>query len=448
LLSPAACDHADVRTRDDLGRVLDAEFTVEIDAGQLAIVLASAGGPSGERPARNPDYRKALDVVLVRLRRLEAVLTEALVDSAETQRLAVPESDRRLLDAPVRLADISDIGLLVRRLTARQRTISQAPGSRGGNTSKRMRLRLIVPTFRAADAERLADHLAGADVGVAGTDDWTAAEISAIVSDYLEMLQLETRGGVYWKAEHRRALASKLRSRSTGSIEYKHQNISAAMIDLGLPYIRGYKPLGNYQAALAAEIQLRLETTPGLLAALRPHPGVPPAADTLKRTAPPAASSRRKHGRHVDYGELQEEARRRGELGERLVVDHERQQLRRQERADLADRVRWVARDDGDGLGYDVLSYRPDGHERHIEVKTTALGPETPFYISSAELDFAGRHASSYALYRVFAVLDQPQFFVLEGDLSAHIETTPATYRAWVTEQARGAAALVTRPET
>jgi hypothetical protein len=425
--------------------MLDAQFIVENDAGQLALVLESAGGASGSRPARNPDYRRTLDVLLGRLRRLEAVLTSAFVDSAETRRRGIPEADRSLLEAPVHLADVPDVGLLGRQLTARQRTINQAPESRGGNTSKRMRLRLIVPGFNPYDADQLAERLATADVGVDPTDDWTAAEISAIVSDYLNMLQIEARGGAYSKAAHRRALAPGLSSRSAGAIEYKHQNISAAMIDLGLPYIRGYKPLGNYQGALAAEIQLRLETTPSLLAALRPRPDGDPAADTLRRTAPPTSSSRRRHGRHVDYGELQEESRRRGELGERLVVDYERHQLRQHERPDLADRVRWVARDDGDGLGYDVLSYRPNGSERHIEVKTTAFGAETPFYISSAELDFARRHVSSYALYRVFAVLDQPQFFVVEGDLTAHIETTPATYRAWMADHARSAATFVTR---
>jgi Domain of unknown function (DUF3883) len=59
------------------------------------------------------------------------------------------------------------------------------------------------------------------------------------------------------------------------------------------------------------------------------------------------------------------------------VVALEQQQLRDTGHPDLAGRVRWVARDDGDGLGYDVLSFTGDGRERHIEVKTTALGAQT-----------------------------------------------------------------------
>ena len=139
---------------------------------------------------------------------------------------------------------------------------------------------------------------------------------------------------------------------------------------------------------------------------------------------------RKPGGRQVDYGLLQEENSRRGRLGEQLVVAFEQRQLREAGHPDLADRVRWVARDDGDGLGYDVLSFTADGGERHIEVKTTALAAQTPFYISSAELEFARRHPRSFALYRVYDVLDRPCFYVLEGDIAASVTLTPVTYRA------------------
>ena len=69
-------------------------------------------------------------------------------------------------------------------------------------------------------------------------------------------------------------------------------------------------------------------------------------------------------------------------------------------------------------------SYDLDGHERYIEVKTTRLGAETPFYITSAELDFARRHA----VYRVYNVLGEPRFFALEGDINIVLELTAMTY--------------------
>jgi hypothetical protein len=90
---------------DDAGRVLDADYGCENDAGKLALVLASAGGASGSQHVRNPDYVPALGGLLGRLRERGAVIVSAVADSAETRRRNIPDSQRRLLAAPVRLAD-------------------------------------------------------------------------------------------------------------------------------------------------------------------------------------------------------------------------------------------------------------------------------------------------------------------------------------------------------
>ena len=42
----------------------------------------------------------------------------------------------------------------------------------------------------------------------------------------------------------------RLNNRSHGSVELKHQNISAVLIEMGMPYISGYKPRVNYQRSL------------------------------------------------------------------------------------------------------------------------------------------------------------------------------------------------------
>jgi Family of unknown function (DUF6416)/Domain of unknown function (DUF3883) len=291
---------------------------------------------------------------------------------------------------------------------------------------------------------------AGADPDPGG--DWSASEVVAVVRDYLEMLRAEIAGQQYVKAHHRRALLSRLNPvRTGGAVEYKHQNISAAMLDLGLPWIRGYKPMSNYQDALADEIQRQLEADPGLLRTLRDsiekdktqdrEDDATPKTARLQQTpvpAPPApvASSpgaRSRAGRHPDYGLLHEENTRRGRLGEELVIDYERDWLTRHGRPDLADAVRWTSRQDGDGLGYDVLSFGLDGRKRYIEVKATALGDGTPFYITSAELDFAQRHADSHALYRVYDVLGKPRFYVLEGDINDALDLAALTYSARIT---------------
>jgi hypothetical protein len=98
-----ACVHAQVRSvywrlhsvlvRDDDGHALDAEYSVERDGDFLAVLLESASGPSGSRPARNTDYRKGQAILLDRLRALGAVLHDALVDSRYTRRNDIPEAE-------------------------------------------------------------------------------------------------------------------------------------------------------------------------------------------------------------------------------------------------------------------------------------------------------------------------------------------------------------------
>jgi hypothetical protein len=264
--------------------------------------------------------------------------------------------------------------------------------------------------------------------------DWTEAENRAIVDDYLVMLALECTGKPYSKTEHRNALIKAMGgTRSRGSIERKHQNISAVMLQLGLPYVKGYKPLPNIQQVLLAEVRRRLEANPGWFAELQPRQQSPAEvrfAAALRQVAVPDMPPE-PHGRKVDYGLLQEESKRVGDRGEEFVYNFEKAALEREGRADLAADVLWVAREVGDGTGYDIQSFRPDGRPRYIEVKATKLGALTPFYITSAELEFARRHQGEYVIYRVFDIDgDAPEFYVLEGDLDTLLTVEPVTYRA------------------
>ena len=116
---------------------------------------------SGRRATRNPDYNHALTILLARLGMLNAVLVDALVDSRHTQNLGLPDAERRLIQDPVRLALEPDADTLRRRLGTAQARIAQAPdATKGGNSTKRIRLRVDVPGFRPGDAARLAQTLA------------------------------------------------------------------------------------------------------------------------------------------------------------------------------------------------------------------------------------------------------------------------------------------------
>lgn len=72
---------------------------------------------------------------------------------------------------------------------------------------------------------------------------WSEDECELIVQDYLDRLTFDLQGVSFNKAQRKKNLIPVLSGRSEGAVEYKDQNISAAMIEIGLPYIKGYKPV-------------------------------------------------------------------------------------------------------------------------------------------------------------------------------------------------------------
>ena len=147
---------------DDDGRILDAEYAVEPDGSHLALIMESRSGMSGSRPPRNRDYNQALKLLLQRLGELNAVLADALVDSRLVRDLGLPDADRRLIETPIRLAQNRTWRRFGRRrMDTAQAKIAQAPdATKGGNATKRIRLRLLVPGYEPRDAQRLAKTLA------------------------------------------------------------------------------------------------------------------------------------------------------------------------------------------------------------------------------------------------------------------------------------------------
>jgi len=264
--------------------------------------------------------------------------------------------------------------------------------------------------------------------------DWTAAELVLIVADYFSMLEAELTGRPYSKTEHRKALLDHIK-RSEGSIEFKHQNISAALQDLGLPWIAGYKPRSNYQIALLEAVEVQLErhllgddvpfragsaVVVGAVLVPPPPPGGAlksnPVLERVIRKFDPAA----RDGRN----------RALGRAGEEFVLDFERRRLAALGCNALADKVRWIADLDGDGAGFDILSFEPEGAERLLEVKTTCGAARTPFYISRNELSLAERRPEEFRLVRVHQFANDPRIFVLEPPLPQHLCFEPVAFRA------------------
>lgn len=99
--------------------------------------------------------------------------------------------------------------------------------------------------------------------------DWTRQEVELTVQDYFSMFQLELARKPCSKADHRKQLLPKLNNRSDGSVEFKHQNISAVLLDMGLPYIKGYQPRKNYQGILKDVVSDYLNRNPEWFQQLR-----------------------------------------------------------------------------------------------------------------------------------------------------------------------------------
>ncbi|MGE7154127.1 hypothetical protein ACQKJ1_10325 [Methylorubrum rhodesianum] len=184
-----------------------------------------------------------------------------------------------------------------------------------------------------------------------GTD-WSLEEVAAVVTDYFAMFADEVAGRPYNKREHNRALQA-VTGRSAGSIEFKHQNISAVLAELGLPWLRGHKPRFNYQDALVAEIEGYLAGIPDLDAA----PASPPIAVRTLFVPPPARQTGPRNAamerlvRKFDPAGRDERNRALGFAGEEFVVEVEKRRLHAAGRSDLTKKVVWVARDEGDGVG-------------------------------------------------------------------------------------------------
>ena len=276
------------------------------------------------------------------------------------------------------------------------------------------------------------------------TEAWSQFECEAITRDYFNMFRKEVVGERYNKAEHRRALQKLLDSRSDGSVEYKHQNISAILLEAGYPYIPGYKPAFNYQGLLKTvvlgQLNAQVSEINGLASRLSESvPTTVPGHDwrdvldeaperiheRVEEVAPDYVPTK------FNYAEIESRNRKLGTGGEEFVLKYEQQRLAQAGRADLAKEVEWTAREQGDGAGYDIRSF-DEAHdtERFIEVKTTNSGKYQPFLITRNEVAFSASRADRYFLYRVFNFRSHPRLFLLPGNIEQHVNLSPRLYRA------------------
>ena len=273
-----------------------------------------------------------------------------------------------------------------------------------------------------------------ADQAKIGTH-WQDDELDAIVADYFAMLEADLVGRSYVKTKHSAALMEKI-GRTPRAVEFKHQNISAALDELGMPWIPGYIPKRNYQKAIFPAIDRYLSAHAKILEFV-PEKGrvflapadvfVEPPTLTIDEAVPVGLQHL---VRKFDPVERDHRNRALGKAGEEFVVEVERKRLTDSDRLDLARRVRWVAVEDGDGAGYDILSFDTGGKERLIEVKTTNGSARTPFFLSRNECEVATERRADWCIYRVHHFAKEARIFTIVPPLESAVSLVVETWRA------------------
>jgi len=134
----------------------------------------------------------------------------------------------------------------------------------------------------------------------------------------------------------------------------------------------------------------------------------------------------------IDYSNLDRQNRLLGKAGEKLVLYHEISYLKMQDREDLSKMVVHISEVEGDGAGYDIKSFMPDGITKLIEVKTTTGAKNTDFYLSFNECEFAKQNRKYYYLYRVFDFdkkTKNGKYFQIHGAIDNFFRLTPTQFK-------------------
>lgn len=272
-------------------------------------------------------------------------------------------------------------------------------------------------------------------------EDWTEDEVRATVVSYFEMLRHEAEGTPYVKTAFNHALRRKLSGRSKASVELKHQNISAVLHHLNLPFIQGYKPRGNSQLLLRQVVQQHvldhtqdLERVVDALEEARPAGEASFVARLVDPPTPQIIDAsplvRKRLPRKIDHAARDEANRKLGRAGEQWAIDFEQHRLNHAGLGDLFSKLDWVSDRLGDGTGYDIHSWDAAEQPRYIEVKTTNGGHSSSFIVSRNEVDFSKEADDAFYLYRVFSFRSQPALYMLRGAVDRHVNLEPLDYRA------------------
>lgn len=140
----------------------------------------------------------------------------------------------------------------------------------------------------------------------------------------------------------------------------------------------------------------------------------------------------------IDYVAQSERNAKTGLNAENIVMENERKFLMSNARLKKYIKcLKHVSQEEGDGAGYDIISYRLNKNNRvekhYIEVKATNISKGTPFYMTENERSIAENLAGKYSIYRLYPSQKDDKaygYYVLDDPINTNaIQLEPTMYR-------------------
>jgi hypothetical protein len=239
--------------------------------------------------------------------------------------------------------------------------------------------------------------------------EWRIDEVEPAIDAYLELMELKSTGEAINARSALQLLHKHNPRRSVWAFNLKFKNISAALDEINHPFLTEFSPEqgGHYQKLILWILKDRFGR----------------GTEDVETVFQLLGDSK------IDWGLRDAQNRELGVAGERFVFEREKERLINSGEIELSKKVKWVA-ELSDTYGYDIESFDEQGQEIQIEVKTTAHGRSTQFFVSPNELAVSKARSKTYQLHRVFNFFGARDVDVRSGAFESHCELSPSAYRA------------------
>lgn len=142
-------------------------------------------------------------------------------------------------------------------------------------------------------------------------------------------------------------------------------------------------------------------------------------------------------GKTVNFIQNGIENKRIGDLGELWVMRHEIEKLTKANKVNLIKKIKHISKNEGDGTGYDILSFDEKGNKIFIEVKTTKGKKNSTFFVTRNELERSKIEKDNYLIYRLYNFdeeKDTADLLIIKGNLT-NLCDYPITFKVNLTNE-------------